>query len=145
MQTETMLALSWKQPYAQLMLPPFNKVETRTWKTNYRGLVLMCSSMSSYTYNAVVGISGFQQADRVFDHIKVMIKSLPTGMAIAVGRLVECRPMTREDENDCFVEYYPDRYCHIYKDVRPIKPFEWKGAQRWSKVSEEIQASLIYL
>lgn len=27
------------------------------------------------------------------------------GQAIAVGRLVDCRPMTKDDEDDCFVKY----------------------------------------
>lgn len=39
-------ALWWREPYASLMLQ--GKVETRTWNTNYRGLVLICASIKPY-------------------------------------------------------------------------------------------------
>lgn len=39
-------ALSWKEPYATLML--HGKVETRTWPTDYRGLVLNCVALKDY-------------------------------------------------------------------------------------------------
>ena len=49
------------------------------------------------------------------------------GKAIAIGRLVHCRPMLPEDEDKCFVKYNPDLFCHIYEDVRPIEPISWRG------------------
>lgn len=28
-------------------------------------------------------------------------------------------------------------YCHLYEDVKPIKPFPWKGSQGWKKLDRE--------
>jgi len=59
------------------------------------------------------------------------------GNAIAIGRLVNCRPMNPEDEDKCFVQYHPDLYCHIYENVKAIKPFPWKGMQGWTILTSE--------
>jgi hypothetical protein len=42
-------ALTWKEPYASLML--HGKIETRTWYTKYRGLVLICAGLKHYNEN----------------------------------------------------------------------------------------------
>jgi hypothetical protein len=130
-------ALSWREPFASLMLPPFNKIETRTWSTRYRGPVLICASQKAYPWNVVRDISGEVQFERIGDLItkrKLFPKGFcPTyGNAIAIGILVDCRPMQKEDEERCFVQYFPDLWCHVYENVRPIKPFPWKGRQGWT-------------
>ena len=58
-------------------------------------------------------------------------------MAVAVGNLVECRPMRKEDEAAAFILYRPSLYAHVYQNVKPIKPFIFKGAQRRKKISDE--------
>jgi len=154
-----MLALSWKQPFASAML--VGKVETRTWFTNYRGLVLICASQQPYNDETVRRICGLKGETKSFDllydmsvaiknHIHkgapVAFDSVNTnGMAIAVGRLINCCPMTKEDEDKAFVKYQPGLWCHFYDDVKPIKPFPWKGAQGWKKVPQEIIDSIEYL
>ena len=132
-------ALSWKQPFAELML--HGKIETRTWNTHYRGLVLICSSKKGYNFNQVHNISGDKQfpiitnvLGRNNDH---WLNNYRSGIAIAVGRLVNSRPMTKKDEDSCFVEYNPGLWCHAYEDVREIEPLAWKGSQGWKNVPEE--------
>lgn len=133
---EEVRALSWKQPYASLML--LGKIETRTWDTKYRGLVLICASKAPYSESQVLEISDWQGV-RITEALNGAdyYRSYPLGKAIAVGRLVDCRPMKREDEEKCYVKYRPDLFCHIYEDVRPIEPFEWKGSQGWKKLNQE--------
>jgi len=138
-ENEVIRALSWKQPYAEMML--HGKIETRTWNTNYRGLVLICASKKGYNFNQVYSIAGDKQILRITDvlgrnndHWYGLHRS---GIAIAVGRLIDCRPMRKEDEDKCFVEFHPDLYCHVYEDVKEIKPFDWKGSQGWKKLDEE--------
>lgn len=101
---EPMKALSWKEPYATLML--HGKVETRTWHTSYRGLVLICSSKQPYASKIIQKISG---ADGLLRILNVMTKYIDSkfyrGNAIAVGRLVDCRPMIKSDEEKTFVQY----------------------------------------
>ncbi len=155
---EKIMALSWKQPYAELML--HGKIETRTWSTNYRGLVLICASQKGYGLYQMFDIAGEKQMLRITDVLgrnnDHWLNNYRSGIAIAVGRLVDCRPMTIKDEDMCFVKYREpwqvdkilkngskkmvirQLYCHIYEDVRAIKPFEWKGAQGWKKVEQSI-------
>lgn len=136
------MALSWKQPFAELML--HGKIETRTWFTNYRGLVLICASKQPYHQEVYGSISGPEQYKRIWNTLGNPDECI-TGNAIAVGRLINCYPMRKEDEDKCFVEYYPGRYCHVYDDVKAIKPFPWKGSQGWRKVSQEIIDQIEYL
>lgn len=63
---------------------------------------------------------------------------LTMGYAIAIGKLIDCRPMTKDDEEKCFVKYSPNLFCHVYENVRPIKPIIWKGVQGWKIVSFDI-------
>lgn len=129
-------ALSWKQPFASLML--HGKIETRTWNTKYRGLVLICASKAPYSESQLMDLSDWQCV-RITKALKGTdyYKSYPLGKAIAIGRLVDCRPMKKEDEEKCYVKYRSDLYCHIYEDVKAIAPFEWKGSQGWKKLEQE--------
>lgn len=159
--SDPIMALSWKQPYASLML--LGKIETRTWNTNYRGLVLICASQGFYSESQIMAISGEVQTQHAFVALLQNGIKEERGKAIAIGRLVDCRPMNRMDEDKCFVKYRTPwqvkkemkdgsikmvtkkLYCHIYEDVKPIKPFEWKGCQGWKKVDDEIIKKIIFI
>jgi hypothetical protein len=146
-----MRALSWKQPYATMML--MGKIETRSWATDYRGLVLICASQNTYTKEEVIGISG-TRVDNLDSYYKrwglkgrlhLDPDKFPTGVAIAVGELYDCRPMQRKDQDLAYVTYFPDLFCHFYRNVRAIKPFPFKGSMKWGKVTPEIESKIIYL
>lgn len=137
-----MKALSWKEPYASLML--HGKVETRTWYTDYRGPVLICGSKQSYLPYQVALISGEIQSIRISNLRETAPIYLKNGFAFAVGNLVNCDRMMPEDEDRCFVAFNSKLFCHIYENVREIEPFPWKGSQRWKNVPEEIIKSIIY-
>ncbi len=128
---QKILALSWKEPYGTLML--YGKIETRTWHTNYRGWVLICCSKKSYDGLQVLQISGREQTDRIVFIMGYLPKVSP-GKAIAIGRLIDCRPMTLEDENACFVKYRPGLWCHVYEDIQPIVKIPWKGQLKWKEL-----------
>jgi len=134
---EKILALSWKQPFASAML--FGKIETRTWATPYRGWVLICTSKQPYNQETVESICG----ERLFIKMcQAMNKDTSTldlnGYAIAIGKLVDCRPMTRNDEDRTFVKFRGGLFCHIYEQVKKIEPFPWKGQQGWKTVDQSI-------
>lgn len=96
-----MKALSVKQPWANLIASGEKTIETRKWSTDYRGDLLIVSSRSP--------------------------RIEPAGYALAVARLVECRPMTRQDEREACCPLYPDAYAWVLTDIRAIKPFPVKG------------------
>jgi len=146
--TETKLrALTWREPFATLML--CGKIETRSWQTKVRGRVLICAAQKGYTANETMNICGGHQMDRgydqVFNNMKYVQYGGNFGHAIGIGELVDCRPMEKSDEDACFVMYREGLWCHIYKNVRAIKPIPWKGKQGWMKVPAEIESQIEYL
>lgn len=149
--SQKILALSYKQPYAAMML--HGKAETRTWNTTYRGLVLLCASQKPYSVQETINIAGQHQFDRIQTalrghHQEAYIMQ----QAFAIGRIVNCRPMTKADEDICYVQYWEpytttekradgtpyqklhQLFVHFYADVQAIKPFQWKGTQGWKEL-----------
>jgi hypothetical protein len=139
---QKLLALSWKQPYADLML--VGKIETRTWKTNYHGWVLICSSKKEYHIGQMADISGYEGSINILESLKKINPQYfqLKGKAIGIGKLIDCRLMTKEDEEKCFVDFHPGLFCHVYENVLPILPFKWEGSQKWRIVSDEIKNSI---
>lgn len=155
-------ALSWKEPYATLML--HRKIETRVWDTAYRGWVLICTSKQPYTFEAVNNkISGSHQTNRIFvetlgldNFADNKMYDYSLGNAIAIGCLTDTWEMRPEDEDSCFVEYkvpwaetvtskktgktrevIKRLYCHKYEDVYAIKPFAWAGKLGFTPLTAE--------
>lgn len=158
-------ALSWKQPYGLLMLPPYNKIETRSWDTGWRQYVLICASKTGYSMEQIEAISGEVQTSRIIkavyevtlkynishdvaeteSHKVLREKIYHEGHAIAIGRLVNSGRMQKQHEDRAYVEYYSDLFVHIYEDVTPIVPFPFKGAMGWKKLTLEEIAKIKYL
>lgn len=136
-----MKALTWKQPFAQLML--HGKIETRTWATSYRGLVLICAGKTPYTTNKITEMCGWGIHKSI--GLTIDDKRLLLGSAIAVGNIVDCRAMLPSDEEQCFVKYNPALFCHVYENVKRIEPFPWKGSQGWRNVPQDIIEKIKYL
>lgn len=68
-----MKALSIRQPWASLIASGEKTIEVRTWKTAYRGPLIVCVSQSP------------------------RIASLPTGVALVVVELIDSRPIVAAD------------------------------------------------
>jgi hypothetical protein len=96
-----MKALSVKQPWANLIASGDKTIETRTWATHYRGELLIVSSRTP--------------------------RIDPAGCALAIVRLVDCRPMTERDQIDACCDLYPDAYSWVLRDARRISPFPVRG------------------
>lgn len=134
-------ALTWKEPFATLML--HGKKETRTRATKVRGLVLICSAITPFTEQQVSDRYGVKQAIRCYERVRRPYTT--PGKAIAVGELVDCRPMQPEDEDDCFVAYNPELWVWVFQNVKPIKPFRYKGSQGWTILTEDIVNQIKYI
>jgi hypothetical protein len=152
---ENVRALSWNQPYASLML--HGKIETRTYPTNVRGKVMICAAQKEYPYSTVMQISKSHQYDKMCAILESSFDTLPLGYPIAIGDIVDCRPMTKEDEDKCFVAYREPwehispktgkkttkrLYCWVFENVREIEPLFWKGKQGWAVLDEETKAKI---
>ncbi len=133
---EPVRVLTWKEPFATLMLA--GKIETRTWNTNYRGLVLIHAAQKAYTEMQMIGISGERQTQNALVTLNGMGVRENPGHIIEIGRLVDCRKMEKADEDACFVMFNESLYCHIYEDVQPIIPIPHKGKQGWCTAKPEL-------
>jgi len=99
-----MKALSIKQPWGNMIVSGEKTIETRKWKTDYRGILLLCSA---------------REPDIA-----------PAGCALAVAQLVDCRPMSVLDEPAARCRKYEGAFAWILEDIRPIKPFPVRGELR---------------
>ena len=93
--------LSLQQPWANLIADGSKTIETRTWGTSYRGELVIVSSM------------------------KPAIE--PAGCAVCICRLVDCRPMTVEDEVAACCDCDDGRWAWVLTDIRPVVPVPVKG------------------
>jgi hypothetical protein len=100
-----MKALSVKQPWANMIAEGEKTIETRTWSTDYRGEILIVSSRDP--------------------------DIPPSGCAVAVAKLVDCRPMSVLDEPYARCRKYTGAYAWVLENVRRIKsPFPVQGQLR---------------
>ena len=107
-----MKALSIRQPWASLVAAGLKTVECRTWKTKYRGPLLICSSKGDFEIN------------------DGMIA--PGGMALGVVELVDIAPMVEADLEAAYLptEWHEDAlkgFAWHMKKLYEIKPFPIKG------------------
>ena len=82
-----MKVLSIKEPYATLICNGKKLIETRSWKTNYRGELYIHASLSKITKDVLNN----EEVMRVLDN-----DSLNYGMIICKCRLVDCVYMDEE-------------------------------------------------
>lgn len=122
-----MKTLSIQEPYASLILNGYKKIETRSWKTNYRGDVLIHASVSK---NFIKTITNKQ----VLDLIKDM--SLNYGKIICKAKIIDCIEMTNNyiekiklNKQEFALGIYEEgRYAWILEDIKPLKePIKAKG------------------
>lgn len=107
-----MKALSVKQPWASLIACGFKTIECRTWKTNYRGPLLICASQGDFVLDDGVRLYG--------------------GHALAVAELVDVRRMEKADaEAACLPDDADasvfDGYAWVLRRESEIIPVSVKG------------------
>lgn len=107
-----MKAISIKQPWASRIAQKRKTIETRTWKTNHRGwLLIVASKKPKYPFS---------------------------GFALAIACLVDCRSMKIADEWAAMSGYQKGLYSWILKEIRPIKPFPVRGKLGLYEVDDEL-------
>lgn len=86
-----MKALSVKQPWAALIASGRKTIETRTWKTSYRGPLLIVSSKKPDKYYNPSRAGGYALTMEEW-------ACCVYGCTVCIVHLVDCRPMTEADE-----------------------------------------------
>lgn len=85
-----MKVLSIKEPWASLIINGYKEYEFRTWKTNYRGKILIHTSKNIEKEN----IKRFQKMNLKYK----------LGCIIGEAEIVDCVPLTEEFENSLVKE-----------------------------------------
>ena len=107
-------ALSVKYPFAGLIMSGEKSIETRTWKTYYRGDLLICCTKEPKTVNS--------------------------GKAICIVSLIDVKRMESEaDWADAKTDPYPFAFGWHIVNIRKIKPFKVKGQLRLFDVNHKIE------
>lgn len=112
-----MKALSVRNPWAHMIFCGEKIYEYRTWKTEYRGDLLICSTASP------------------------KIKDTICGHAICVVRLNDIVKVTEKNYQDFENDLTPDDigiYAWQLTDLRYIQPFPIKGKQGFANVDDSL-------
>lgn len=122
-----MKVLSIQEPYATLIKDGYKKIETRSWKTNYRGKILIHASLGKLFQKTITN-------PEVTSLLKE--RSLNHGKIICRASLVDCIKMTEEfikkvqrnNQEYILGIYEPGRYAWILENIIPLeKNIEAKG------------------
>ena len=121
-----MKVISIKEPFATLITNGIKRIETRSWKTNYRGELFIHASGKSLAKE-------FLTNDFVVDLIKDM--NMNYGNIICRCNLVDCVYMDEKflefiKQNPTeynLGEYKLGRYAWILENIEPINPIPAKG------------------
>ncbi|MDJ0619328.1 MAG: ASCH domain-containing protein [Calothrix sp. MO_192.B10] len=127
----TLKAISLWQPWASLIPLGLKHYETRSWKTNYRGKLLICSTLNNPKH--------YREYLKIKDELQLPPwdeTNFPHGQAIALCDLVDCIQMTAEfieqqSETEILCgDWQVGRYAWKLENIQPItEPFAVKGKQ----------------
>lgn len=104
-----MKALSVRQPWATVLVEGVKTIETRTWATPYRGPLVICAS------SAPKDMFWFDAVDKVH-------RLMHAGCIIGVVDLLDCRPMTEDDEDAAMCDLYDGAYAWVMKTRHFCRP-----------------------
>ncbi len=125
------------QPWASLIVEGKKHIETRSWKTDYRGLIGIHAAKIPYipyglNYNAILKAQHQELLDKYRD--------LPRGEIIGYARLTHCIQITegfasvvkRDNPSEyAFGDYTPGRYAWLLEDIIKLpESILAKGKQR---------------
>lgn len=119
-ETKTMKAISIRNPYAHEIMCGIKEYEFRTWKTDYRGDLLICSSANPKVKNTICG------------------------HALCIVRLDDIVKITRKNYKEFDLDAPPeiDYYAWHLTNGRVIKPFPVKGKLNFYEV-DDVQIEII--
>jgi len=112
-----MKVLSLYQPFATGMMLKNKRIETRSWKTKYRGRIAIHASAGFPKW-----AREFAETERALGRIP---SRLPFGSIIGFGTLVGCQPTEIlapkiSGLERLYGDYTPGRWGWLFEDVRPL-------------------------
>lgn len=118
--------LTLREPWASLIGEGIKAIETRSWRTNYRGELYIHA-----------GCSPLPRKDKRMELLpQIMTGSFHFGTIFLKCQLIDCVPITNEfsekekknnPSNFLWGDYSDGRYAWILKDIQAIDPIPAKG------------------
>ena len=116
-----MKVLSIREPCASIIINGYKEYEFRSWKTNYRGKILIHASKNIEKENV--------------ERFKELNLNYKQGFIIGEAELVDCIPVTKEFENNLInrneLIYGGTKnrtgYAWKLKNIKAIEPIQAKG------------------
>ena len=115
-----MKCLSINQPFADLINSKIKTIETRKWRTNYRGDILICSSLKQFTGFVFIN-------NESIDCKKYINEKTLFGYSICLATLIDCQKMTLDDEKNACCQLYDNAYSWFLQNIRSVDNIKIKG------------------
>ena len=141
-----MKALSIIQPWASLIALGAKKIETRSWRTEYREPVAIHASkripedcwLLCFEEPFKTALAEFFMGNSIY---------IPTGSIVAIATIADCIPVEQISPElateIAFGNYEPGRFAWLLTAVKRFqRPIQCKGAQGLWTVPEEIEERL---
>lgn len=126
-----MYALSIHQPWAWAILHAGKTIENRSWRTKYRGPLIVHASQSRTSHQR----QDPQRWRRVYGVALPAWESLTRGAIVGVVDLVDCVPFT----SALGVWADPGAWCWVLENPRPLAhPLPYRGAQMLFPIPDEL-------
>lgn len=139
-----MKCITLHQPWASLMATGVKKIETRSWKTSYRGPLAIHASkrkieMDNDTVRDIAFAVTFGRDECVFPH----------GAIVGVCNLVDCIQMNiytvanalisvSSNNELLYGQYGTGRYMWITENMIEIEPIPYRGQQGLWNIPDEL-------
>lgn len=125
-----MKALSIHQPWAWAILHATKDIENRSWRTNYRGPLLIHASKSKNSFDAQDRDEWLCSYGVILPHWDELVK----GALLGIVDLVDCLPAA--DARGSWVE---GPWCWKLTHPRPFAtPIPYRGAQQLFEVPDRV-------
>lgn len=102
-----MKCLTIKQPFADLIKSEKKIFEIRSWKTNYRGDLLICSSKTIFN-----------------SENKNLYK---TGVTICIATLKDIIPFLKSHEKNAHIKFIENYYCWVLENIKVVENIKISG------------------
>ncbi|MBQ8901455.1 MAG: ASCH domain-containing protein [Bacilli bacterium] len=122
-----MKVITIREPFASLIATSKKKIETRSWKTNYRGKIYIHAGLSKVTKEYDISNISYLLQDLKYSY----------GYIICEAELIDCIYMTKEYIEDLKSNNYQEylvgkyeegRYAWILDNIKPLEnKIEVKG------------------
>lgn len=134
-----MKALSLANPWAQLVVSGFKSIDARSWSTDYRGELLICSkATSSQSLEKAVLDVIEEETELVFEATDFFVN----GAILGKVTLVDVRPFTQNDLEESWMDptdFESNQgllYAWVFENAEPIaEPLPIRGKARLFNVA----------